>query len=102
MESIRNIFSAQNFGSTNSSTKFDIRKSILKPRVNEVDRTGRFHDSSQTFFTDEIEGELEKYSVFGVHLTRRVVASMCGLILAIVIGIIVALTTLPSTLYSSS
>ena len=38
----------------------------------------RARDSVSTF-TDELEGELEKISVFGVHMTRRVVLSIIGI-----------------------
>jgi len=40
-------------------------------------------------FTDEIEGELEKISVFGVHLTRKIVLMFFGLfsVTCIVIGV---------------
>ena len=52
------------------------------------DRRGR-GKTSLSAFTDEIEGELEKISVFGVHMTRRVVLSILGLVagVGIILGV---------------
>jgi hypothetical protein len=44
---------------------------------------------SVSTFTDEIEGELEKISFFGIHLTRKIVLLILGLfsVICIVIGV---------------
>ena len=63
-----------------------------------TDTAGNF-SSSVGAFTDEIEGELEKISIFGVNLTRRVTISI------VTIFTVVAITTgvaLGVTLSSSS
>jgi hypothetical protein len=50
--------------------------------------------SSVETFADEVEGELEKYSIFGVHLTRKVTLALCCgcVLLAVVIGASVGAT----------
>lgn len=45
--------------------------------------------SSVESFTDEIEGELEKYSLCGVHLTRKVTVSVCACLLVLGVAIVV-------------
>ena len=53
--------------------------------------------TSLSHFTDEFEGELEKMSIFGVHLTRKVVLSIAGFAVAVglVLGVSIA-TAKPS------
>ena len=47
-----------------------------------LSRSSRNLRSSVETFTDEVEGELEKYSICGVYLTRKVTAPICaGLVL---------------------
>ncbi|KAL3902481.1 MAG: hypothetical protein SGARI_005814 [Bacillariaceae sp.] len=51
--------------------------------------------SSVESFADEIEGTLEKYSVCGVHLTRKVVCSALAVVvlLSVVVGVSVGTTS---------
>jgi len=55
------------------------------------DRRGR-GKTSLSAFTDEIEGELEKISIVGVHMTRRVVLSILGLVAGVgsILGIAIS------------
>lgn len=54
-----------------------------------LSRSSRNLRTSVETFTDEVEGELEKYSICGVHLTRKVTAPVCAcmVIAAIVVGV---------------
>jgi hypothetical protein len=57
--------------------------------VDYLARSTRNLRSSVETFTDEVEGELEKYSICGVHLTRRITAAVCAclILIAIVVGV---------------
>ncbi|KAG7360785.1 RHS repeat-associated core domain containing protein [Nitzschia inconspicua] len=54
-----------------------------------LSRSSRNLRSSVETFTDEVEGELEKYSICGVHLTRKVTVPICAclVLVAIVLGV---------------
>ncbi len=51
--------------------------------ANIYETSGRRGKTSLSAFTDEIEGELEKHSIFGVHLTRKVVISIVGFVVGV-------------------
>jgi hypothetical protein len=63
-----------------------------------LSRSSRNLRSSVETFTDEVEGELEKYSICGVHLTRRVTVPACAclVIVAIVVGVTVGTKSSPT------
>jgi len=59
--------------------------------ANYLSRSTQDIRTSVETFTDEVEGELEKISVFGVHLTRRVTVPICAccVLIAIIVGVTV-------------
>lgn len=60
-----------------------------------LSRSTRDLRTSVETFTDEVEGELEKYSVCGVHMTRKVTVPICAclVLVAIVVGVSVGTTS---------
>lgn len=61
--------------------------------ANIYETSGQRGKTSLSAFTDELEGELEKMSIFGVHLTRKVVLSVFGLVVGVSVILGVSLSS---------
>ena len=61
--------------------------------ANIYETSGRPGQTFLSAWTDEIEGELEKRSIFGIHITRKVIVTILGLVVGVSVILGVSLST---------